>query len=302
MRFVVLGDLHYSVYAEATQRALRDEFFERVFSSVAQQQAEAVFAIGDTTDNGLPEEFEGLHAIARRCGLKFITVNGNHDVLKLTKAEVSRYTGNPSPYYGLRYNARLGQSHPVDDEAARFLVLDTPKERNPKDHGGYVDAEQLEWLAGEIEASAEAPLFAFGHHPVRGATRWSSFPMLCIDNSRAVRQVFKRKTGGSAFYFCGHNHANSIKREGSWSFVQTAAPLRTVDYRLVEWTSEAIELRTIQIEGGEAVRKLAARVADAMGDFSRIPARGFGWDRRLRLDLQGASRPVFAGVALGELD
>lgn len=294
MRFIVLGDLHYSVYADATNRALREEFFERLFSSVVRQAPDAVFAIGDTTDNGLPEEFEGLQSIARRTGLKFITVTGNHDVLELTKAQVSHYTGNPSPYYALHYHPQVGLSHAADSEASRFLLLDTPKEKNAKDHGGYVDAAQLDWLKDELTASGPAPVFAFGHHPIRGATRWSSLPMLNIDNSRQVRQAFQHKTDGLGFYFCGHNHTNSINRQGRWNYVQTAAALRTADFRMVDWTREGIELQTVPIEGGEATYRLALRVAAAMGDFARIPARGFRWDRQLKIQHEEARQPILA--------
>ena len=89
MRFIVLGDLHYSVYTTKSLRRACDEYYETLFSGVLEQQPDVVFAIGDTVDNGYPEEFEGLHACARRVGLKFVTVNGNHDLLHQTKQEIA---------------------------------------------------------------------------------------------------------------------------------------------------------------------------------------------------------------------
>ncbi|HEX2916620.1 MAG TPA: metallophosphoesterase [Chloroflexia bacterium] len=298
MRFVVLGDLHYSIYSSPLHCAWREEFFERLFTSVRKLEAEAVFAIGDTTDNGLAEEFEGLHALARRCDLRFITVNGNHDALKMDKATLRSYTGNRKDYYSLYFEAENNINSFASEKKSPFLIMDTAKERNHKDHGGFVDAGQLNWLAGEIGASEGLPLFAFGHHPVKGATRWSSFPMLNIDNSREVAKVFKSKQNGPAFYFCGHNHTNSINRQGNWHFIQTASPLRTADFRLVEWSPEKIELHTVPVEGGKTALKLALKLAEAMGDFLSVPARGFPWDRAFRISLQ---QPEYASLKQSDL-
>ncbi len=282
MRFVVLGDLHYSIYPDAANCALREEFFDRLFTSVAKQQPDVVIAIGDTTDNGYSEEFEGLHRAARRNKLEFVTVNGNHDVLEMSKPEISRYTGNRFPYFALYFNPLTGLSDVTDHEAARFLIIDTPKERSPKDHGGYVGPEQLAWLENQIAESEDKPLFIFGHHPLTHATRWSSFPMLSINNSKEVKRLLAQKRQGAAFYFCGHNHANSIDRRGNWNYIQTAAPLRSGDYRVIDFTSEEVRLQTITFEGG---RELGQRLAQALGDFTNFPSRGFRLDRELRLKL-----------------
>ncbi len=286
MRFVVLGDLHYSVYSDPMHAAARERVFEAFFKQVVALEADLVFAIGDTTDNGYPEEFEGLHQCARRNGLSFITVNGNHDVLQLTKQEVAYYTGNRFPYFARYFNPTSGASDVTDSEAARFLVLDTPKERNAKDHGGFVGAEQLAWLDNQIAESQNEPLFVFGHHPLTHVTRWSSLPMLSIDNSAQVRRVFKHKRQGAAFYFCGHNHANSIARRGNWHFIQSAAPLNNGDFRVVDFMPEAVTLRTVPIEGGQDSWRLGRKVAQAMGDFHNWPSKGGRRDRELVIKIQ----------------
>ncbi len=285
MRFGVLGDLHYSVFQKPELCKAREEFYERLFHATLEQRPDAVFAIGDTTDNGQPEEFDGLHAVARRTGLSFITVNGNHDLLNQTKSQIARWTGNPNPYFTLKYHPLNGAHGQNSREASSFVVLDTPKELSPKDHGGYVGPEQLSWLKGQIDESGDRPLFVFGHHPVQGATRWAAFPMLNIDNSRDVKFAFFRKQEGEAFYFCGHNHANSIIRRQNWSFVQTAAPLRTCDFRVIDFSPEEVKISTVKVKGHQA-HKLANRVMDGMGDFLKLPARGFPGDRHYSVALQ----------------
>lgn len=285
MRFVILGDLHYSLYNSPLLQRMCDEYYELLFETVLEQQADAVFAIGDTVDNGQPAEFENLHECARRTGLNFYTINGNHDLLQLTKAEISRWTGNPNPYYNLYFHPTEKLINSLNPETALAVVLDTPKEKSPKDHGGYLAPEQINWLKQQIAASADAPLFVFGHHPLRGQTRWSAFPMLNIDNSRDVKLAFLHKQEGPAFYFCGHNHANSITAFRNWHFVQTAAPLRTNDFRVVDFTDEQISLTTVSLPG-ERSRKLATTLMRAMGDFLQLPAKGFTDDRRLQVPLK----------------
>jgi 3',5'-cyclic-AMP phosphodiesterase len=285
VRFVVLGDLHYSVYNSAELCAARDEYYQRLFTAVLKLQPDLVFAIGDTVDNGLPEELDGLHNIARRSGLAFYTVNGNHDLLHTTKTELAHYTKNPHPYYTLFGNPVSGVSTALDSSATRFVVLDTPKEMNEKDHGGYVSAEQLHWLKGEIAASGDNPLFVFGHHPLQATTRWSIFPMLNIDNSKQVKLEFWRKQAGEAFYFCGHNHTNSIVRRANWNFIQTAAPLRSSDFRVIDYTPESVQLSAVPLENGDYMIRLGTKLANAMGDFSKMPSKGRPSDRQLTVKL-----------------
>jgi hypothetical protein len=280
-----MGDLHYSVYNSAELCAAREDYYHRLFTSVLNLNPDVVFAIGDTVDNGLLEELEGLHNVARRAGLKFYTVNGNHDLLRNPKTEIARYTGNQNRYYSRIYHPANGVSTALDPEASRLVILDTPKEMNEKDHGGYVDAEQINWLKGEIDASGNNPLFIFGHHPLQGTTRWSSFPMLNIDNSKQVKLAFWRKQQGIGFYFCGHNHANSIVRRANWNFIQTAAPLRSSDFRVIDYTPESIHLFTAPIEGGDVSARLGNKLANAMGDFSKLPSKGGRSDRELRITL-----------------
>lgn len=287
---MILGDLHYSLYKTPELRQIREEYYQNLFNSVLEQNADAVFAIGDTVDNGIAEELEGLHACARQVGLKFFTVNGNHDLLQLTKAEAAQWTGNHQPYYSMSYNPTSGLSNNFDSAASRFVVMDTPKEKSPKDHGGFVGAEQLSWLKNQIEQSGEQPLFVFGHHPVQNATLYSTFHMLNIDNSKEVKVAFLHKRQGVGFYFCGHNHANSISRKANWNFIQTAAPLRTNDFRVIDYNPEEVCIETVEVKVKHQ-RKLAGKMMKAMGDFLQLPARGFRSDRQLRVEI-GKELPV----------
>jgi 3',5'-cyclic-AMP phosphodiesterase len=285
MKFVVLGDLHYSRYDNSQACSWREEFYDRLFSSVAQQQADVVLALGDTTNNGWPDEFEGVHRCAQRHGLTFITVNGNHDLLEMTRDAISVYTRNSRSYFASYFNPLSGVAQTDDAETGHFVVLDTPRERDPKNHSGWVGPEQLDWLERQVLQSDDAPLFVFGHHPLSYTTLWSSFPMLSIENSAQVRRILARKREGAGFYFCGHNHSHSIARRNNWHFIQTAASLRSGDFRVIEFTPEQVVLRTVEIEGGRATYLLGQKLVGALRDFHRLPARGFARDRQLEVRL-----------------
>ncbi|MEI7556830.1 metallophosphoesterase [Candidatus Chlorohelix sp.] len=284
MRFVVLGDLHYSVYKTNSLCQIREEYYENLFYSVLEQKPDAVFAIGDTVDNGFPEEFEGLHACARRVGLNFYTVNGNHDLLELPREEIARWTGNRQSYFTLSFDPVTGIANPSNNRFSNLVVLDTVKEKSPKDHGGFVWSEQIEWLKKQIETSENNPIFVFGHHPLKSETLYSSFRMLKIDNSHEIKQVFLKKQTGQGFYFCGHNHANSINRRGNWSFIQTAAPLRTNDFRIIDYTPDQVSLTTVEVKNKNQ-QNLAKQLTKALGDFLMLPSRGFDADRHLTISL-----------------
>lgn len=293
VRFVVLGDLHFTVYNDKNLSSMRDEFFNRLFQSVREQRPDAVVAVGDVTDRGLPVEFEGLNEALRRNNLNMITVNGNHDLQTLTKDEIRAYTGNLTDYFSYDCAAHGTRQlrlpdvapAPLSEDAARFVIMDTPKELELVEYGGFVDDQQLEWLGREVETSQDKPLFVFGHHPLRWATRWSALPKLNIDNSRVVRQTFERKSGGYGFYFCGHNHTNSIHRQKNWTYIQSAAPLRAADFRVIDWSPEAFELQTVSINNRAETLKMATRLVAAIDDFNIVAAKGLNRDRTLSLRL-----------------
>ncbi len=71
MRFVVLGDLHYSIYPGKKLADMRDEFYFRLFDTVKKVQPDVVFAIGDVSHSSRVEELEGIKAIASRAGIEF---------------------------------------------------------------------------------------------------------------------------------------------------------------------------------------------------------------------------------------
>ena len=66
MRFVVLGDLHYSDYLNVDHAMARDRIFAQLFAQIRALKPDLVFAVGDTTNVGAMTEIVGLETIAEQ--------------------------------------------------------------------------------------------------------------------------------------------------------------------------------------------------------------------------------------------
>jgi 3',5'-cyclic-AMP phosphodiesterase len=249
MRFVVLGDLHYSEYPSSEYAAARDRTFTAFFSQIAALKPDYVFAVGDTTNYGTPIELPGLAEIVRNTGVNLICTTGNHDCYSLPKDQLAPYFlgGKTSVSQTDLYTA-------FDAETVRFILLDTARDRDYERYDGYVSPEQLSWLDNQIEDfnSKTAPqyLVVMGHHPFYDTTRRSAEVMLNIENSSEVKAVMAKLARKPGFYFCGHNHCHSITElDGNgWYHIQSADPLDCQSFRLVTLTENKIELETISFD------------------------------------------------------
>jgi 3',5'-cyclic AMP phosphodiesterase CpdA len=249
MRFVVLGDLHYSEYALPENAAARDRVFTAFFSQIAKLQPDFVFAIGDTTNYGTPDELSGLAEIVSACGITLICTTGNHDCYSMPKPQLAPYFlgGRVSASQTDLYTAFAG-------DTAKFVLLDTARDRDFERYDGFVSAEQLAWLNEQIEQFNRQTdpryLVVLGHHPIVNTTRRSEETMLNIENSAEVVDAFAKLERKPAFYFCGHNHCNSITEMdlNGWFHVQTADPLDSKSFRLVTMTAEKVDIDTIEFD------------------------------------------------------
>jgi 3',5'-cyclic AMP phosphodiesterase CpdA len=137
---------------------------------------------------------------------------GNHDMLG-----VSEKSGlDPGhPKYGKRYFVERMQQdhayHSFDHEGWHFVILDSLGIRE-REYIGWVDEEQLAWLADDLAASGK-PTVVFTHIPL-----WSNYveinrgieepipPGVCIVNAHQVAPILQ----GNAvkLVLAGHLHIN----------------------------------------------------------------------------------------------
>ncbi|WP_051620490.1 metallophosphoesterase family protein [Paenibacillus sp. UNC451MF] len=245
MRFIIMGDLHYSLMGDSAADILeaRDRVYEEMLEHFVGLDAEFHISIGDLTHEGLPEEF---HYVFNRIGSSernFIQVLGNHDAYRLPKADITALTGQQ------RY-------HVIDSDEVMLIFLDTTKEMNRDDWGGEMEAEQLEWLKVQLDQSGHKPVFIFAHHPVYGTTAHSTMEKMSIDPSIDMLDLLNRKKG-PGFYFCGHNHINSIVQKENWHYIQTAACLDVPAFRTVELTDRGIQIDLVAIDKTELAEHIA---------------------------------------------
>ncbi|UJF33624.1 metallophosphoesterase family protein [Paenibacillus hexagrammi] len=148
-----------------------------------------------------------------------------------------------------------------------------------------MDTEQLEWLRAQLEASGDKPAFVFAHHPVHATTSRSTLDKLSIHPDIDMMAVLKAKKG-PGFYFCGHNHANSIALQNGWHFIQTAACLDIPAFRVVELQNGQVSISLVELND-EELHEQISRFHTKMRGFTPFPeARGEAadWSLTVRLD------------------
>jgi len=200
LRIAVIGDLHYPNFEQDHHTHARDEYYSKVLGSFLSHDADFHIAAGDVTHDGHSDQWTQLLQLvsehqSSKTETTFRHILGNHDTLLASKATVQDLTGRP----------RYFMEETAD---CRLIFLDTTKESSPKDWGGLVDAEQLEWLKSLQQLPAKTTL-VFGHHPFHETTTGSDEPMMNISNGEEVFAAL-RALSPSGLYLNGHNHAHSI--------------------------------------------------------------------------------------------
>jgi 3',5'-cyclic AMP phosphodiesterase CpdA len=256
MKLLLLGDFHYPVMDHGTPELLeaRERFFSGVLKKFMDTDADYHVSLGDFTNEGFPVEFEYVFGQINSLNKsrQFIHVLGNHDTYNIPKSEILAISGQR------RY-------HSIVTDEAVLVFLDSTKEMSPKDYGGEIEAEQMEWLGNVLRQSADKPVFVFAHHPLPDTTTFSDRDMLRIHPEFDVWSCLQMKSG-SGFYFCGHNHVNSIAKRDNWHFVQTAAVLDIPAFRMIEYTNGKLNVHIVPIEDKELL-ELAALVRVNMKRF-----------------------------------
>lgn len=292
MRFIVLGDMHYSFYADPALTQGRELFFDSLLAEIADQKPDLVFSIGDAVNEGKPQEFESFLSLVKKRGLRdrFLIVPGNHDVLRMPKAALQSFLQPPARLFpGYELPATTYYSFSL--EQAHFIVLDSSQEMNESNWGGSLGTKQLHWLGQEIEAYNRADwpkvLVVLAHHPLKDTTTRSEEDMMNILESQEMWKQLEKLHRGRSLYFNGHNHSNSITTRNKWAFVQAGAIYRTSDYRVCDINSREKSMLQVSVwtkdinDGAESTAALANQLGDNLAHFRQLPnAKGLLGDRQ----------------------
>ncbi|UJF33625.1 metallophosphoesterase family protein [Paenibacillus hexagrammi] len=111
MRFVVMGDFHYSRMNNGTDDMVqaRDKVFTALLNQFLAMDGDLHISLGDLTHEGYPEEFRYVFDHMNRSEREFIHVLGNHDTYSIPKTEILSITGQ-SRYSSLKQMKRLSFS------------------------------------------------------------------------------------------------------------------------------------------------------------------------------------------------
>lgn len=273
MKLVLMGDLHYPAIDETINGLFeaRANFYDVFIEKFLEMEADLHISLGDLTNFGRKSELQGIFNVLKRKERNFIHVLGNHDLYAQTREDVLKMTGQK------RY-------HSITTDEAVFAFLDTAKEQDFEDWGGWVDEEQLQWFENVVKESGSKPLLVFAHHPVYNTTKRSDIDKGSIHPSVDMWRILEQKDGVGV-YFNGHTHVDSVVSQQNWTFVQTSACLDQQAFRHVEITEEEIIIRAIDIENQDLAEN-AAMIYDNIKHFTHSPnARGTDEERGCRIPL-----------------
>lgn len=273
MKVIVMGDLHYPAIDKTIPglHEARNAFYEQLVNRFFDIEADFHVSIGDLTNFGLASELQEVYSLLTAEDKTFYHALGNHDLYSMTRHEVLELTGQA------RY-------HSFETEQAVFAFLDTAKELDFEDWGGWIDAVQLQWFESVVKESGMKPLIVFAHHPVYDTTKRSDTDKGSIHPSIDMWKILDQKVGVGV-YVNGHTHIDSIEAIDNWTFVQTSACLDQQAFREINITDTAIEITAIDV-ADEELSNYAATIYSNIDHFThRSDARGETADRNCIISL-----------------
>jgi 3',5'-cyclic AMP phosphodiesterase CpdA len=119
------------------------------------QRPDIVIASGDLADSGSPAEYRRIRSRLDQLTMPYYVMPGNHD----SRAAMREVFGNTPAL-----PTAAGQTHlqyAIELPELRVLCLDTLDEGK---EGGWLCIDRLDWLQGQLAASAR-PTMLFLHHP-----------------------------------------------------------------------------------------------------------------------------------------
>lgn len=134
-----------------------DELLRQTFAEIAASgiRPDVVVFTGDLADKGEPEAYAKLRRIVepacQALGAQVIWAMGNHDHRGNFRAGLLAEPAHDAPV-----------DHSYSLNGLRVITLDTSV---PGFHHGELDADQLEWLAGELSTPAPDGTILALHHP-----------------------------------------------------------------------------------------------------------------------------------------
>ena len=156
--------------------------------------ADATFCLltGDLADAGSDEAYATLAAALQRLPMPAHLLPGNHDSREALRRNFPQLPGNDGGFV----------QSALDTPAGRFLLLDTVQAGAP--WGSYC-RERQEWLAWQLAAAGDLPLYFAMHHPPM-ALGIPSMDQFALRDADALWSLITPYKSQIRHLFFGHLH------------------------------------------------------------------------------------------------
>jgi hypothetical protein len=274
-RFAILSDLHVGSLD-------RDAMAFAAVDDINASGSDLVIQLGDITDHGNREEFEGAARLLQRLEIPCTTMMGNHDVFsfheeRLLGRELYQGSFGREPdgvlfeHKGIRFAVLDSAEHAVSPFPAFDLLsgsfLDEP--------GGGIARGSLTPVQHEILAAVAAPgggpAFVFLHHPPQPFTGFPPvlFGLRDADSGRLHAVVDSGNVWG---IFAGHTHRNArtLTYPGGIPAHEVAIPRDfPFGYGLIDVTDNGYLFRFVQISDRDLLMSAYERTGEIQRRYSR---------------------------------
>jgi len=221
MKIIQLSDLHLTAGGNPLFGSSPRERLELAIDSILKNHADADFCLltGDLADAGSDDAYAALATALRRLPMPTHLLPGNHDSREALRRHFPQLPADDNGF----------MQTVLATPAGRFLLLDTVEAGAP--WGSYCTARQT-WLAQQLAASGDEPLWIAMHHPPL-ALGIPSMDQFALRDAEALWSVIAPHKTRIRHLFFGHLHRPI---GGSWRgipFSCTSSPNHQVALDLV---------------------------------------------------------------------
>lgn len=225
MLIAQISDIHIKTpgrlaYGKVDTTAMMQRCVQEIMA--LRQQPDVIILTGDLVDIGDPVEYAGLMEVMAPLRHRILAVPGNHDDRDNMRAAFAKGT----------YLPPQGFLHFVIDEdryPVRLIGLDTVI---PRQSGGELCAERLEWLERQLAARPDRPTLIMMHHPPF-KTGIGHMDDIGLSGSEAFAAILARHPQVE-LVTCGHLHRSIRATVGGRAVMTCPSPAHTVQLDIDE--------------------------------------------------------------------
>lgn len=179
--------------------------------------------LGDVVEDESREvdltRYAACQGILRQANAELVNVAGNHDLVHLTRTDLSRFWQREGPLF-----------YALDREGFHLIVLHTMER---KDVDVCLPKAQLEWLRNDL-ARTKSPTVVLMHHSASEQDLNDSFwfhnaPHLARVKERADLRSILQESGRVRAVFNGHLHRNHLDVIGGIPYITLQSLIENLD-------------------------------------------------------------------------